>query len=87
MFVLKIFCVVLLSISLLLYLSDNQTIAPCCCSYSSTFTVIKRAIPRFGSCLTHLVAALVLPLGFWCLHRLEPLLNSGRWKIEPPVEA
>ena len=86
MLIVKISCVVFLCLSLLFYLSDNRAIEPCWFSYSYSYTVIKKTRPSFKWRLVQWTAFLVLPLILWVLQHLEPLMNSGNWNLQPPIE-
>jgi hypothetical protein len=85
MTILKISCVVFLSLTLVFYLSDNWAIAPFHFSYS--YTVVKRTKPSFRKRLVQWTAFLVLPLVRWVLRRLAPLINSGNGNVQPPLDA
>jgi hypothetical protein len=85
MLIVKISCVFFLGLSVICYLSDNQAIAPCWFSYSSSYTVIRRTRPRFKWRLVHWTAFLVLPILLWGLQYLEPLMKSGNWNLQPPL--
>ena len=86
MLMVKISCVFFLCLSLIFYLSDNQAIEPCWFSYGYAYTVIKRTRPSFKWRLVQWTAFLVLPVILWGLHYLEPLMNSGNWNLQPPLE-
>lgn len=86
MVILKISCAVLLSLSLIFYLSDNWAIEPFWFSYSYSYTVVKRTTPSFKRRLVHWMASLILPLVRWGLQRLEPLIITVDWNLQPPIE-
>ena len=86
MVIIKTSCIFLLSLSLIFYLSDNWAIEPFWCSSSYSYTVVKRAKLAFRRRLLHWTASLVLPLVRWLLQRLEPLIISGNWNVQPPLE-
>lgn len=86
MLIVKISCVFFLSLLLIFYLSDNRAIEPCWFSYSCSYTVIKRTRASFKWRLVQWAALLVLPVILWVLQHLEPLMNSGNWDLQPPIE-
>lgn len=88
MVILKISCVFFLCLSFVFYLPDNETIEPPYTYYSYTITLVKltRAKPAFRRRLLYWVAYLILPIVQWGLQRLEPLIASDNWNLQPPLE-
>ncbi len=95
MCIVKISCVVLLTLSFLFYLSDsdNWALEPWWFPYSASYscTVVKKTTLTFRRRLLHWTALLIvpriLPLICWLLRRLEPLIKSGNWNVQAPLEA
>ena len=88
MLILKISCVVLLCLSVVFHLSnnDNGAIEPPNFSYFYSCTVVKRAKPSFRRRLLQWAAFLVFPLVCWVLQRLEVIINSAHGNLLPPIE-
>jgi len=86
MLILKIPCIFLLCLSLAFYLSANCSIEPYWFSHSYSYTVVKRTQPNFKWRLLQWTALLVLPIIIWILLPLEPLMKSGNWNLQPPLE-
>jgi hypothetical protein len=88
MLLVKISCVVVLSLSVVFHLSnnDNWAIEPPNFSYSYSCTIVKRAKPRFRRRLLQWTAFLVFPLVCWVLQRLEALIHSAHGNLQPPIE-
>jgi hypothetical protein len=85
MYLVKMFCIVILSASFICYLANDGAIEPLRALEFSTFTVVKRVTPTLRSWLLPLLAFLVLPLVGWGLHLLEPLMHSHNWHVQPPL--
>ena len=85
---LKISCVFFLCLSFVFSLPDNETIEAPYTYYSSTITLVKlkRAKPAFRRRLLYWAAYLILPIVRWGLQRLEPLITSDNWNLQPPLE-
>ena len=86
MLIVKISCVFFLCLSLLFYLSDNWAIDPFWFSPSYSYILVKKTQPSFKRRLVHWIASLILPLVRWGLQRLEPLIITGDWNLQPPIE-
>jgi hypothetical protein len=84
--ILKIFCVCFLCLAFVLSRSDTWAIEPWWFPYSYSTTVVKRTRPSFTWRLVRWAAFLVLPLLLWVLQPLKPVMNSGQWHLQPPVE-
>lgn len=89
MVILKISCVFLLCLSFVFYLPNNETIEPTHAEYYYTVTVVKvkRAKLAFRRYLLYWTAFFILPIVFWGLKRVEPLIQSSNWAVQPPLEA
>jgi hypothetical protein len=93
--IVKISCVVFLTLSFVLSLSDTDNWAlepwwfPSSASYSCT--VVKRPTLTFRRRLLQwtalLIVPIILPLLCWLLRRLEPLIISANWNVQAPLEA
>ena len=86
MLIVKISCAIFLCLSVLCYLSDNWAIEPWWGVPSYSSTVVKRPRLSLTWRLVQWTAFLVLPLLLWSLQLLEPLMNSGNWNLQPPIE-
>jgi hypothetical protein len=87
MCIVKIFWVVFLSVTFVLYCSDTWAREPLWFSYSSSYTVVKRTQPSFKRRLMQWTAWLIFSLLCWGLHRLEPLIASDIGYLQPPLDA
>lgn len=93
--IVNISCVVFLTLSFVLYLSDtaNGAIEPWWFPYSASYscTVVKRTTLPLRRRLLHwtalLIVPLLVPLLCWLLRRLEPLITSANRNVQAPLEA